>query len=174
MEFKDLNSAVGLKLLNDHLTTRSYISGYAPSQNDVSVFRAITIDLSKEKDQTNAKRWYMHMKSFSNDQIKSLPHSHEKIRVIIVQEAGEVKYMFYSIIPLWFTLPLILVFLVVVHLILTCHGNCTLNLVVLVLYYLKISRDILVDFYVDLRNNAIILKLIDTICKSTPYFLDFL
>ena len=146
MEFKDLNSALGLKLLNDHLTTRSYISGYAPSQNDVSVFRAIAIDLSKEKDQTNAKRWYMHMKSFSNDHIKSLPQSHEKIKVIIVQEAGEVIYMLYSITPLWFTLALSLVVLVVVHLILTCHGNCTFNLVVLVLYYFKISREILVIF----------------------------
>ena len=134
MEFKDLNSALGLKLLNDHLTTRSYISGIAPSQNDVSVFRAIAIDLSKEKDQTNAKRWYMHMKSFSNDQIKSLPQSNEKIKVIIAQEAGEVKYMFYWITPLWFTLALIFVFLVIVHLILRCHGNCTPNFVMLVLY----------------------------------------
>ena len=110
MEFKDLNSALGLKPLNDHLTTRSYISGFAPSQNDVSVFRAITIDLSKEKDYTNAKRWYMHMKSFSNDQIKSLPQSNEKITVIVAHEAGEVKYSNSWITPLLFTSPLIFEF----------------------------------------------------------------
>ena len=138
MEFKDLNSALGLKPLNDHLTTRSYISGFAPSQNDVSVFRAITIDLFKEKDHTNAKRWYMHMKSFSNDQIKSLPQSNEKIRVIVAHEAGEVKYSLSWITPLLFTSPLIFEFLVIVHLILTFHGNCTPNFIVLVQYCFEI------------------------------------
>ena len=96
MEFKDLNTPCGLKRLNDHLTTRSYISGFAPSQNDLSVFRALTIDMSKEKDQVNAKRWYMHIKSFSSEEMKSLPHSNEKIKVVVIQEAGEVTYIYFD------------------------------------------------------------------------------
>ncbi len=92
MEFKDLNSSAGLRRLDEHLATRSYITGFEPSQNDVSVFRSIPKDLSYEKDQTNVKRWYLHIKSFSIDQLRSLPQANEKVKVTPSQGI-EVKYI---------------------------------------------------------------------------------
>ena len=90
MEFKDLTSTSGLKILNDHLATRSYITGFEPSQNDVCVFRSISAEPSKEKDQSNIKRWYLHIKSFSNDQMKSFPQAKEKVK-ITPRQGGEVN-----------------------------------------------------------------------------------
>ena len=90
MEFKDLSSTSGLKTLNEHLASRSYISGFEPSQNDVCVFRSISIEPSKEKDQSNVKRWYLHIKSFSNDQMRAFPQAKEKVK-ITPQEGSEVK-----------------------------------------------------------------------------------
>ena len=92
MEFKDLNSSAGLKQLDEHLATRSYITGFEPSQNDVSVFRSIPKDLAYEKDHKNVKRWYLHIKSFSIDQLRSLPQANEKVKVTPSQGI-EVKYL---------------------------------------------------------------------------------
>ena len=89
MEFIDLNSISGLKTLNEYLSCRSYITGFEPSQNDVSVFRSIRIEPSEEKDQRNLKRWYLHIKSFPNEQMKLFPQPKEKV-VITPQEGCEV------------------------------------------------------------------------------------
>ena len=94
MEFKDLNSSSGLNALNEHLATRSYITGVEPSQNDLLVFRSIPLDLPKEKGPSNVKRWYMHIKSFSSDQMKSFSLPKEKVK-ITPQEGSEVKKMFH-------------------------------------------------------------------------------
>ncbi|KAI8966046.1 putative elongation factor 1-beta [Daldinia sp. FL1419] len=71
MGFTDLLSDAGLAVLNSWLTTRSYITGYAPSQADVAVFKAITSAPEAAK-YPNAARWYKHIASFQ-DEFATLP-----------------------------------------------------------------------------------------------------
>ncbi|KAI1466775.1 putative elongation factor 1-beta [Daldinia caldariorum] len=71
MGFTDLLSDAGLAVLNSWLTTRSYITGYAPSQADVAVFKAITSAPEAAK-YPNAARWYKHIASFE-DEFPTLP-----------------------------------------------------------------------------------------------------
>ncbi|KIV88645.1 hypothetical protein PV10_08309 [Exophiala mesophila] len=66
MGFTDLVSDGGLQLLNSWLTTRSYISGYTPSQADVVTFKAIKETPAVEK-YPHAYRWYNHVKSYEAD-----------------------------------------------------------------------------------------------------------
>lgn len=66
MGFTDLVCEAGLTILNNYLTTRSYIVGYAPSQADVVTFKAI----SSAPDATkypNAARWYKHIASYADE-----------------------------------------------------------------------------------------------------------
>lgn len=101
MDFKDVSSATGLKALNEYLACRSYISGPEPSQNDLILFRVISLDLCKDKELVNVKRWYMHIKSFSGDEMKSFPHAKEHIK-ITHPEGSEVNQSFSSSFPLSF------------------------------------------------------------------------
>lgn len=48
VSFADLSTAAGLKALNDHLVTRSYIAGYIPS-----------LLLSLKHSQTAHIRWFL-------------------------------------------------------------------------------------------------------------------
>ncbi|KAF8609877.1 hypothetical protein BDV93DRAFT_517104 [Ceratobasidium sp. AG-I] len=52
-----------LKQLNEHLATRSYVEGYAPSQADVGVFTAVGSAPDKAT-YPHAARWYAHIKSY--------------------------------------------------------------------------------------------------------------
>ncbi|KAJ6808254.1 elongation factor 1-delta-like [Iris pallida] len=54
-----VNSASGLKKLNDYLLTRSYISGYQASKDDITVYAAISSAPSSEY--VNVARWYSHI-----------------------------------------------------------------------------------------------------------------
>ncbi|KAI2784727.1 putative elongation factor 1-beta [Daldinia loculata] len=71
MGFIDLLSDAGLAVLNSWLTTRSYVTGYAPSQADVAVFKAITSAPEAAK-YPHAARWYKHIASFE-DEFPTLP-----------------------------------------------------------------------------------------------------
>ncbi|KAI0846835.1 putative elongation factor 1-beta [Daldinia vernicosa] len=71
MGFTDLLSDAGLAILNSWLTTRSYITGYAPSQADVAVFKAITSAPESDK-YPHAARWYKHIATFE-DEFPTLP-----------------------------------------------------------------------------------------------------
>jgi elongation factor 1-beta len=66
MGFVDLLSDAGLAILNSWLTTRSYIVGYAPSQADVSCFKALSSAPSADK-YPYAARWYKHIASYESD-----------------------------------------------------------------------------------------------------------
>jgi elongation factor 1-beta len=66
MGFTDFVSDSGLTLLNNWLKTRSYISGYAPSQADVVSFKALKEQPAVEK-YPHAYRWYNHVKSYDAD-----------------------------------------------------------------------------------------------------------
>jgi len=51
---------VDLPKLEEHLSRRSYVEGYTPSQADVAVFKALSQDLGYP----NVARWYKHIKSY--------------------------------------------------------------------------------------------------------------
>merc|ERR1712180_553854 len=69
--FGDLSTSSGLKALNEHLATRSYIEGYVPCQADVSTFSSMSS--SPDAQYCHAARWYRHIKSFSGEEQKSFP-----------------------------------------------------------------------------------------------------
>merc|ERR1712004_631641 len=69
--FGDLSTPSGLKALNEHLATRSYIEGYVPCQADVSTFSSMSS--SPDAQYCHAARWYRHIKSFSGEEQKSFP-----------------------------------------------------------------------------------------------------
>ncbi|XP_059290920.1 elongation factor 1-delta 1-like isoform X2 [Lycium ferocissimum] len=57
--FHNLNSASGLKKLDEYLLTRSYISGYQASKDDITVYSSLAKAPSAEY--VNASRWYNHI-----------------------------------------------------------------------------------------------------------------
>ncbi|XP_024026301.1 elongation factor 1-delta [Morus notabilis] len=59
--FYDLGSAAGLKKLDDYLLTRSYISGYQASKDDITVHAALSKASSAEY--VNVSRWYNHIEA---------------------------------------------------------------------------------------------------------------
>ncbi|KAK6514805.1 Translation elongation factor 1 beta [Arthrobotrys conoides] len=63
MGFGDLLAETGKSALNSWLETRSYITGYSPSQADVAVYKAVSSapDASKYP---YAARWYNHITSY--------------------------------------------------------------------------------------------------------------
>ncbi|CAN6561680.1 elongation factor 1-delta-like [Malus sylvestris] len=57
--FFDVNSASGLKKLDDYLLARSYITGYQASKDDITVYAALSKAPSSEF--VNVSRWYNHI-----------------------------------------------------------------------------------------------------------------
>ncbi|KAG6746154.1 hypothetical protein POTOM_050668 [Populus tomentosa] len=57
--FYDLTSVAGLKKLDDFLLSRSYISGYQASKDDLTVYSALSSAPSAEH--VNVYRWYTHI-----------------------------------------------------------------------------------------------------------------
>ncbi|KAG4302468.1 hypothetical protein PCANB_001285 [Pneumocystis canis] len=62
----NLASKEGLLTLNTFLKDKSYISGYTPSQADVSVFSEIKIPPSA-KEFPHLSRWYTHISSYKHE-----------------------------------------------------------------------------------------------------------
>jgi len=59
----DLKTKAGLSQLNDHLKSRSYVSGFVPSHDDCSTFEQLTGGIGH--DLPHLLRWYNHIKSYS-------------------------------------------------------------------------------------------------------------
>ncbi|XVE56602.1 hypothetical protein DITRI_Ditri04bG0024200 [Diplodiscus trichospermus] len=57
--FFDLGSAAGLKKLDEYLLTRSYISGYQASKDDITVYTALSG--APSSSYVNVSRWYKHI-----------------------------------------------------------------------------------------------------------------
>merc|ERR1712243_541802 len=72
VSFGDLSTSSGLKALNEHLATRSYIEGYVSCQADVSTFSSLTTAPSASQ-YCHIPRWYRHIKSFSAKEQESFP-----------------------------------------------------------------------------------------------------
>ncbi|CED85213.1 elongation factor 1 beta delta chain [Phaffia rhodozyma] len=60
-----------IKQLEEHLATRSYVDGYAPSQSDVGVFAAVG-SAPSAAEYPHTARWYNHIKSWEAEH-KDLP-----------------------------------------------------------------------------------------------------
>ncbi|SPN97051.1 probable elongation factor 1 beta/delta chain [Cephalotrichum gorgonifer] len=88
MGFTDLVSDAGLSLLNSWVTTRSYIVGDAPSQADVTVFKAVQSSPDAEK-YPHAARWYKHIASYETE-FTTLPGDASKEYSTYGPEATEV------------------------------------------------------------------------------------
>ncbi|KAL8831362.1 MAG: hypothetical protein Q9170_005325 [Blastenia crenularia] len=71
MGFADLVTDAGVSMLESWVTTRSYISGYGPSQADVASFKALPGPPKVEK-YPHAWRWYKHIASYQSE-FSSLP-----------------------------------------------------------------------------------------------------
>jgi len=71
MGFIDLSSTTGAHVLNSWVSTRSYIVGYAPTQADVAVFKALST-APDSKELPHAARWYKHIASYT-DKFATLP-----------------------------------------------------------------------------------------------------
>merc|ERR1711973_530558 len=69
--FGDLSTPSGLKALNEHLASRSYIEGYDPSQADTSIFSLLSCEPGKEF--AHSARWFRHIKSYSAEEQKKFP-----------------------------------------------------------------------------------------------------
>ncbi|KAI9571945.1 hypothetical protein HD554DRAFT_2070513 [Boletus coccyginus] len=61
-----------LSALEQHLTTRSYVEGYTPSQADVHVYKAVTAPVPSTCP--HVARWYSHITSYSSE-FDTLPGS---------------------------------------------------------------------------------------------------
>ena len=61
--FKDLHSDAGLKALNEHLSTRSYVEGYKPSAADSALLPQLSASIDSTK-YPHAARWLHHIASF--------------------------------------------------------------------------------------------------------------
>ncbi|PFH61011.1 hypothetical protein XA68_18429 [Ophiocordyceps unilateralis] len=66
MGFADFLSDAGLTMLNNWLVTRSYITGYTPSQADVACYKALKGTPDEEK-YPYAARWYRHLTTFEDE-----------------------------------------------------------------------------------------------------------
>ncbi|KAI0594316.1 hypothetical protein F4775DRAFT_606281 [Biscogniauxia sp. FL1348] len=88
MGFTDLLTDAGLTVLNNWLTTRSYIASYSPSQADVACFKAINSAPDAAK-YPHAARWYKHIASFE-DEFATLPGDASKAYTTYGPEVAEV------------------------------------------------------------------------------------
>jgi hypothetical protein len=79
MEFPDPATEPGLQYLDGYLSSRSYISGYEATANDLQVFNAFK-GVEPATKFVNARRWYRHIQFYSG---KKVPDADEKIRVAI-------------------------------------------------------------------------------------------
>lgn len=72
MAFGDLKTDGGVKALNDHLTHKSYVEGYQPSQADTAAFEALSSAPSAAKF-PHVSRWYKHISSYSQSERSAFP-----------------------------------------------------------------------------------------------------
>ena len=78
MEFPDVNTQEGIQFLDSYFLSKSYVSDYQPTQNDVSVFRAVSKEPSEQFP--NVLRWYRHIKNFGSAR-KDLPQATKSISI---------------------------------------------------------------------------------------------
>ncbi|EHK18381.1 uncharacterized protein TRIVIDRAFT_216692 [Trichoderma virens Gv29-8] len=88
MGFTDLLTDAGLTLLNNWVSTRSYITGFSATQADVAVFKAIKEAPAADK-YPSAARWYKHIATYE-DEFATLEGDASKPYTVYGPEVAEV------------------------------------------------------------------------------------
>jgi len=70
VDFGNLKTESGIQKLNEHLVTRSYITGYQPTQDDVTTLGKM-LSAPDAKKYPHAARWYKHIAHFTPAQKKA-------------------------------------------------------------------------------------------------------
>merc|ERR1712110_982536 len=65
MSFGDVSSAAGLEKFNDFLVANAYVSGWVPTQADVTIFQSIKS--SPDAKYQNVLRWWKNISSYSSE-----------------------------------------------------------------------------------------------------------
>ena len=81
LEVADPCSSKGLDFIQRHLETRSYISGYSASQNDVKVFSAMKCEPVDTERYPDVIRWYRHIGSHGAVGRRALPEAVDEVIV---------------------------------------------------------------------------------------------
>ncbi|PFH35132.1 EF-1 guanine nucleotide exchange domain-containing protein [Besnoitia besnoiti] len=76
-DFGNLKSDIGVGKLNEYLATRSYISGYHATQDDVTIFSKL-LGAPNATKFVDANRWYRHIAHFSAIQKGAWPRGELK------------------------------------------------------------------------------------------------
>ena len=94
MEFPDPATEAGVQYLDEYLTSRSYITGYEATANDLQLFKAFK-GFEPAAKFINVRRWFRHIHFYSG---KKLPDADEKIRVAVslVEAAPKAEVRFQS------------------------------------------------------------------------------
>jgi len=88
MGFTDLLQDTGLQLLNSWLQTRSYITGYTPTQADVATFKGLK-EAPPAAKYPHAARWYKHVATYQSE-FTSLSGDPTKAYTTYGPEASEI------------------------------------------------------------------------------------
>merc|ERR1712045_454392 len=72
--FGDVTKDAGVKAIDAHLASNSYIEGYVPTQADTTVFDALKGKAPDRAKYPHAERWFLHIKSFEASK-KQFPQS---------------------------------------------------------------------------------------------------
>jgi len=71
-----MSALTDVAMLDAHMATNSYVEGYAATQKDVAVFKAISTPAASYP---HALRWYSHMSSFSAAKLTAMPGTPQKL-----------------------------------------------------------------------------------------------
>nr|BAN20645.1 elongation factor 1 beta [Riptortus pedestris] len=86
MTVSDLRTDQGVKEFDSFISDKSYVQGYVPSQADIAVLEGFA---KPPTDQTpHARRWYNHIKSFSDAERKNLPGDKKAPAGFNIQSSG--------------------------------------------------------------------------------------
>merc|ERR1712018_182916 len=86
--FGDVTKDAGVKAIDAHLASNSYIEGYVPTQADTTVFDALKGKSPDRAKYPHAERWFLHIKSFEASK-KQFPKSSKPADSYLGGSAGE-------------------------------------------------------------------------------------
>ena len=99
MEFADPNTPEGSAALQAHLASRSYVTGFEPSQNDLRVFRAIRAEPAASGPHPDLARWYRHVKALVNrdEESRMWPEVEPRVTVKVEAKPAQAKEVIFFV-----------------------------------------------------------------------------
>ncbi len=73
MKFPSLSTAEGLSSLDQFLLDKSFVSGYAPSQADLTLLHQLAAHKTGLNQYTNIQRWVQTLQSYASDERGQFP-----------------------------------------------------------------------------------------------------